>query len=163
MMEKNITKSFQDVQWEVNINWISPASLWNSTTVIILIHIRASQKGLFLWNNFFRVGHNFFPLFRSKAMQKTKNWKFLCIFSPGPSPLKFYYIKHLCEMELPYFRYYKTVLYLFLRLFGHSSRPRTLFFLASLELLVRLLFKGVLYSRASYNSGNTVFIIWLNL
>ena len=57
---------------------------------------------------------------------------------------------------LPYFRYYKTVLYLFLRLFGHSSRPRTLFFLASLELLVRLLFKGVLYSRASYNSGNTV-------
>ena len=58
---------------------------------------------------------------------------------------------------VPYFRYYKTVLYLFLRLFGHSSRPRTLFFLASLELLVRLLFKGVLYSRASYNSGNTVF------
>ena len=58
---------------------------------------------------------------------------------------------------VPYFRYYKTVLYLFLRLFGHSSRPRTLFFLASLELLVRLLFKGVLYSRASYNSGNTVY------
>ena len=37
-----------------------------------------------------------------------------------------------------------------------AFRPRTLFFLASLELLVRLLFKGVLYSRASYNSGNTV-------
>ena len=61
------------------------------------------------------------------------------------------------NIRLPYFRYYKTALYLFLRLFGHSSRPRTLFFLASLELLVRLLFKGVLYSRASYNSGNTVF------
>ena len=60
------------------------------------------------------------------------------------------------KTDLPYFRYYKTVLYLFLRLFGHSSRPRTLFFLVSLELLVRLLFKGVLYSRASYNSGNTV-------
>ena len=60
------------------------------------------------------------------------------------------------KVYIPYFRYYKTVLYLFLRLFGHSSRPRTLFFLASLELLVRLLFKGVLYSRASYNSGITV-------
>ena len=57
---------------------------------------------------------------------------------------------------LPYFRYYKTVLYLFLRPFGHSSRPSRRFFLVSLELLVRLLFKGVLYSRASYNSGNTV-------
>merc|ERR1712051_1114093 len=61
------------------------------------------------------------------------------------------------HFQVPYFRYYKTPLYLFLRLFGHSSRPRTLFFLASLELLVRLLFKGVLYSRASYNSGNTAF------
>ena len=60
-------------------------------------------------------------------------------------------------MKLPYFRYYKTVLYLFLRPFGHSSRPKTRFFLVSLELLVRLLFKGVLYSRASYNSENTVF------
>ena len=38
-------------------------------------------------------------------------------FSPGPSPLKFYYIKHLCEMELlrkfKFFRFfhYKTILF----------------------------------------------------
>ena len=61
--------------------------------------------------------NNFFPLFRSKVMQKTKNWKYLCIFSPGPSPLKFYYIKHLCKMELlrqfKVFRFfhYKTILF----------------------------------------------------
>ena len=68
-------------------------------------------------NNFFRVGHNFFPLFRSKALQKTKNWKFLWIFSPGTSPSKFYYITLVCEMELgrkfkffPIF-YYKTILF----------------------------------------------------
>ena len=60
------------------------------------------------------------------------------------------------NFNIPYFRYYKTPLYLFLRPFGHSSRPKTRFFLVSLELLVRLLFKGVLYSRASYNRGNTV-------
>ena len=59
-------------------------------------------------------------------------------------------------LKIPYFRYYKTPLYLFLRPFGASFRPRTRFFLASLELLVRLLFKGVFYSRASYISGNTV-------
>ena len=78
---------------------------------------RAGQKCLFLsnWNN--QVGHNLFPLFRSKAMQKTKNWKFLNIFSTGPSPLKFYYITILCEMELgrkfeffPIF-HYKTILF----------------------------------------------------
>ena len=63
------------------------------------------------------------------------------------------------QKYVPYFRYYKTPLYLFLRPFGHSSRPKTRFFLVSLELLVRLLFKGVLYSRASYNSGNTVFVL----
>ena len=66
---------------------------------------------------FFGVGHNFFPLFRSKALQKTKNWKILWIFSPGRSPLKFYYITLLCEMELgrkfkffPIF-HYKTILF----------------------------------------------------
>ena len=63
------------------------------------------------------------------------------------------------DSHIPYFRYYKTPLYLFLRPFGHSSRPRTRFFLVSLELLVRLLFKRVLYSRASYNSENTVFVL----
>ena len=57
---------------------------------------------------------------------------------------------------IPYSRYYKPPLYLFLRLFGASSRPRTRFFLASLEFLVRLLFKRGLYSRAAYNSENTV-------
>ena len=79
--------------------------------------IRLSQICTFLPNIFFYVYHNFFSLFRSKAMQKTKNWKFLCIFSPGLSPLKFYYIKHLCEMELlrkfKFFRFfhYKTILF----------------------------------------------------
>ena len=57
---------------------------------------------------------------------------------------------------IPYSRYYKTPLYLFLRLFGASSRPRPRFFLPSFDLLVRLLFKRVLYSRASYNSEITV-------
>ena len=78
---------------------------------------RASQKVRFLPNNFFEVSHNFFPLFRSKALQKTKNWKFLWIFSPGWSPSKFYYITLVCEMELgrkfkffPIF-YYKTMLF----------------------------------------------------
>ena len=79
--------------------------------------IRVVQKRLFLWNWKIHFGNNFFSLFRSKAIQKTKNWKFLCIFSPGPSPLKFYYIKHLCEMELlrkfKFFRFfhYKTILF----------------------------------------------------
>ena len=50
----------------------------------------------------------------------------------------------------------KPPLYLFLRLFGHFLRPRTHFFLASLELLVRLLFKRGLYSRAAYNSEDTI-------
>ena len=68
-------------------------------------------------NIFWGVSHNFFPLFRSKALQKTKNWKFLWIFSPGWSPSKFYYITLVCEMELgrkfkffPIF-YYKTILF----------------------------------------------------
>ena len=83
------------------------------------IHIKVFQKWLFLPNNFFGVGHNFFPLFRSKALQKTKNWKFLWIFSPGRSPWKFYYITLVCEMELgrkfkffPIF-HYKTMLFSF--------------------------------------------------
>ena len=32
------------------------------------------------------------------------------------------------QIKLPYFRFYKTVLYLFLRPFGHSSTPKTRFF-----------------------------------
>ena len=81
------------------------------------LNTRVFQKRLFLWNWKIHFGNNFFSLFRSKAIQKTKNWKFLCIFSPGPSPLKFYYIKHLCEMELlrkfKFFRFfhYKTILF----------------------------------------------------
>ena len=58
------------------------------------------------------------------------------------------------------------VLYLFLRPIGQSSRPRTHFFLASLELLLRLLFKSGLYSRAAYNSENASSlnpIIWNHL
>ena len=86
----------------------------------VLLHVcmynRAYQKGR-LWNNFLGVGHNFFPIFKSKALQKTKNWKFLWIFSPGKCPSKFYYITLVCEMELgrkfkffPIF-YYKTILF----------------------------------------------------
>ena len=62
--------------------------------------IRLSQISTFLsnWKN--HVDHNFFPFFRSKALQKTKFWKFSYIFSTGPSLPKFYYITHLCEIEL---------------------------------------------------------------
>jgi hypothetical protein len=52
-------------------------------------------------------------------LQKTRNWKFLYIFSSGSSPLKFYYIMHLCEMELPrklffFFQFFIKKLYFFL-------------------------------------------------
>ena len=95
---------------KTNLNWMGfPKQM--------TINTRASQKVRFLPNNFFEVSHNFFPLFRSKALQKTKNWKFLWIFSPGWSPSKFYYITLVCEMELgrkfkffPIF-YYKTILF----------------------------------------------------
>ena len=50
----------------------------------------------------------------------------------------------------------KPTLYSFLRLFGHFLRPITHFFLASLELLVCLLFKRGFYSRAACDSKNTV-------
>ena len=92
--------------------WVcsSPVQVFNRDS-------RASQKVRFLPNNFFEVNHNFFPLFRSKALQKTKNWKFLWIFSPGKCPSKFYYITLVCEMELgrkfkffPIF-HYKTILF----------------------------------------------------
>ena len=69
-------------------------------TIFRLITSRLSQISTFLsnWKN--HVDHNFFPFFRSKALQKTKFWKFSCIFSTGPSLPKFYYITHLCEIEL---------------------------------------------------------------
>merc|ERR1712208_280924 len=87
----------------------------------------------------------------------------LCFaFKPQFVSKEFYFHK-LDKLYIPYFRYYKTVLYLFLRPFGASFRPRTRFFLASLELLVRLQFKGVFYSRASYNSGNTVDCLLFNI
>ena len=46
------------------------------------------------------VDHNIFPLFRLKAIQKTKFWKILCIFWPSVTRQKFYYITHLWEIEL---------------------------------------------------------------
>ena len=46
------------------------------------------------------MSHSIFSLFRSKVLQKIKIWKSLCIFSPSTSRLKFYYITHLCEIEL---------------------------------------------------------------
>ena len=63
-------------------------------------NIRLFQKYTFLsnWKN--HVYHNFFPLFRSKALQKTKFWKFSCIFWTSPSCSKFYYVTHLCEIDL---------------------------------------------------------------
>ena len=59
--------------------------------------IRVSQICIFLSNLKIDVYHNFFPLFRLKGLQKNKFWKILCIFWPGPSCSKFYYITHLCE------------------------------------------------------------------
>ena len=100
---QDITKSFEDVHLDAKIYWILPETLWNSTTVVMLrvMYTRLSHAIVLSSQTiFFYVYHNFFSLFRSKARQKTKNWKFLCIFSPGLSPLKFYYIKHVCEMKL---------------------------------------------------------------
>ena len=102
--------------WQIRIYWSYYVQLNHFDNTLV---IRASQKVRFLPNNFFEVSHNFFPLFRSKALQKTKNWKFLWIFSPGWSPSKFYYITLVCEMELgrkfkffPIF-HYKTMLFSF--------------------------------------------------
>ena len=62
--------------------------------------IRVSQICTFLSNLKIDVDHNFFPLFRLKALQKIKFWKIWCIFWPGLTRPKFYYITHLCENEL---------------------------------------------------------------
>ena len=64
------------------------------------LHIRVSQICTFLSNLKIYVYHNFFPLFMIKVLQKTKFWKILCIFWPGLTRPKFYYITHLCEIEL---------------------------------------------------------------
>ena len=54
---------------------------------------RASQKSLFLQKWKIHIGNNFFPLFRSKAVQKNKNWKkyeYLLLVNPilhGGGPL----------------------------------------------------------------------------
>ena len=50
------------------------------------------QKCVFLPNTSFCEGNNFFWLLKLKSIQKTKNWKFLSIFSIGLSHFKFYYI-----------------------------------------------------------------------
>ena len=84
----------------------------------INVHIRLSQICTFLPNNFFPKKDNFIPLFGSKALQKTENWKFLCIFSLTPSPLKFYYITHYVKWSyqenLNFFQFFITKLYFFL-------------------------------------------------
>ena len=64
------------------------------------MYTRVSQICIFLSNLKIDVDHNFSPLFRLKALQKTKFWKISCIFWPCPSCPKFYYITHLCEIEL---------------------------------------------------------------
>ena len=79
---------------------------------------RLSQICTFLPNNFFPKNNNFIPLFWSKALQKTENWKILCIFSLGRSPLKFYYITHYVKWSyqenLNFFQFFITKLYFFL-------------------------------------------------
>ena len=111
----NYTPTFSFITFEGISTAYGPKSMaahklgWSTLGCAILCTV--------LPNNFFGICHNFFPLFRSKAMQKTKNWKILWIFSPGTSPLKFYYITQLCEMELPrkfeVFRsfHYKTIIF----------------------------------------------------
>ena len=121
LLRRVLVKSKRDrvVSRVVNTQFPLLICLRTGILLVLTYYIRASQKGLFLWNSFFRVGHNFFPLFRSKALQKSKNWKFLWIFSPCRSPSKFYYITLVCEMELgrkfkffPIF-HYKTMLFSF--------------------------------------------------
>ena len=53
---------------------------------------RASGKCTFLSNWKIHMGHSIFPLFWSKALQKTKNFEILCIFSPCLSLPKSQYI-----------------------------------------------------------------------
>ena len=82
------------------------------------VTIRLSQICTFLPNNFFPKNNNFIPLFWSKALQKTENWKFLCIFSLASSRLKFYYITHYVKWSyqenLNFFQFFITKLYFFL-------------------------------------------------
>ena len=66
----------------------------------VKIRTRVSQICSFLSTLKIDVDPNFFPLFRLKVLQKTKVWKISCIFWPGPSRPKFYYITHLCEIKL---------------------------------------------------------------
>ena len=70
-----------------------------SSHFLMPLCLRVSQT-IVLQNWQIDVDHSFFPLFRLKALQKTKFWKISCIFWPGPSHPKFYYITHLCEIKL---------------------------------------------------------------
>ena len=47
---EDIKKSFELAYLDVKIYWISPAALWNSTTVITLIH-NLDLKKIFCWND----------------------------------------------------------------------------------------------------------------
>ena len=80
--------------------WLWLTNLWFSMCIKKSFNTRVSQICTFLSNLKIYVYHNFFPLFRIKVLQKTKFWKILCIFWPGLTRPKFYYITHLCEIEL---------------------------------------------------------------
>ena len=86
-------------QQKILQNWCSP---WDPSLLqgVHATLIRVSQICTFLSNLKIDVDHNFSPLFRLKALQKTKFWKISCIFQPCPSHPKFYYITHLCEIEV---------------------------------------------------------------
>ena len=93
--------------WEIqNLRFflfqVSPTMYENSFWKLSLFIVgdRVSQICTFLSNLKIYVYHNFFPLFRIKVLQKTKFWKFLCIFWPGLTRPKFYTITHLWDMEL---------------------------------------------------------------
>ena len=84
-------------------------------------------------------------------------------FVPGPSQASRrktctvdHFHQNCSQFYIQYSHYYKTVLYLFLRLFSLFSQRKIVSQLSQKDLLVRLLFKRVLYWRAFDNSKNTV-------
>ena len=44
---QDIKKSLEYVYWDVKIYWISPETLWNSTTLFMLVSINVKYLGIF--------------------------------------------------------------------------------------------------------------------
>ena len=65
--------------------------------------------------------------------------------------------------DIPYSRYYKTVLFLFLRLFSSFLQRKIVSKTSQKGPLIRLLFNKVFYSIAPYNSENMVTIFFLEM